>query len=75
MSQPQTISVADLDISQLAEVRKQLEEVRRKRYQIEESLTNYRLGIKSPHQLFCSAQASAGQVQDLYTEHRRNKAR
>jgi hypothetical protein len=55
MSQPQTISVADLDISQLADVRKQLEEVGPATLSRRTNLIGSRQGIKSPHKLFCSA--------------------
>jgi hypothetical protein len=63
MSQPQTtINISDLDIAQLSEVRKQLEEV--SCLGDVSMLTPFHLfsGTQSPHKLLRPAEASPGKV-------------
>lgn len=66
MSQGQPVNVSDLDVAQLSDVRKQLEEVSEEmlqpRHLLKRSKLEPYLGIKSPHELIRPAQASTGKV-------------
>lgn len=65
MSQGQPVNVSDLDVAQLSDVRKQLEEVSEElqpQHVLKRSKLESYLGIKSPHELVRPAQASTGEV-------------
>lgn len=71
--QPQQINVTDLDLPQLAEVKKQLEEVRGTRTSqriatnlLDLALLIPRTGTQPPYELVHTAQASSGQVQSVH---------
>ena len=63
MSQQQTVNVADLDIAQLSEVRKQLEDVI-VHQPTSPTATNrdrhWKTGIDAPHQLVRATEAGSG---------------
>lgn len=59
--QPQTISINDLDISQLADIKKQLEEVSFSFINLlRQPPTDLVAGTQSPHILIRATKASAG---------------
>ena len=67
-SQPQAINLADLDVAQLSDVKRQLEEVcicfiSAMLWDPDEYS---RPGIESPHKLICATQASSSKVQDVH---------
>lgn len=66
-SQAQQVNVTDLDLSQLSEVRKQLEDVRPHNDSLDGD-TDLTAGIDTSHQLLRAAEASAGQVQGVHRE-------
>ena len=64
--QPQQINVTDLDLTQLADVRRQLEEVRRTRM-CPFGLPHPSIsGTVSPHEFICATEAGAGEVQGMH---------
>lgn len=71
-SQPQQINVSDLDIQQLADVRKQLEEVYC-RLHLPTDLLNAFAGAKSPDQFLRPAQAGPVKIQVLSREYWRGQ--
>lgn len=67
-SQPQQINVADLDIQQLADVRRQLEEVNFPPFSLvhcadSDIYTFTYPGIESPDQFVCPTQAGSVEIQ------------
>ena len=72
---PQQISVTDLDVPQLAEVRRQLDEVRLCRPgRSSSSQLMETAGADAPHQLIHPTETGSGKVQVLYRQRGRNKA-
>ena len=71
-SQPQQINVSDLDIQQLADVRRQLEEVT-SFLSGAAPILNVTSGTKSLDQFLCSTQAGSVKIQVLPRERRRNQ--
>jgi prefoldin alpha subunit len=55
-SSPQQVNVSDLDVAQLSDVRRQLEEVRPEF--INAYVAHFRAGAKSPHELVRPIKAS-----------------
>lgn len=74
MSQPQTVNIADLDISQLSELRKQLEDVCKSLQSSQNCLILRHSGTYPSDQLFRATEASTGQVQGLSRECQRDQA-
>jgi hypothetical protein len=72
---PQQINVADLELPQLAEVKRQLEEVSSLLDLFSISPLTPPLGALTPHQLFCPTQAGPGQVPIVHRERKRSKTR
>lgn len=76
-SQPQQIAVTDLDLPQLSDVKRQLEEVGE---QLDAAIfcvdhsTIFITGIDAPHKFVHSTEAGPSKVQVLYRECARNKA-
>ncbi len=66
MSEAQQVNVADLDLSQLGDVRKQLEEVRKAIPKVQGCSNIELVGARPPYQLICPAEASASEIQDLH---------
>jgi len=72
-SQPQQINVADLNLQQLSDVRRQLEEVAcTVRYIL--CISDCLAGAEPPHQLVRSAEASTSKVQVMHRERWRDQA-
>lgn len=68
---PQQINVADLELPQLAEVKRQLEEVcslRSPRSGLHTDPNFDSLGAFTPDQLFCPTQAGTGKIQIMHRE-------
>lgn len=74
---PQQIAIQDLDVAQLSEVRKQLEDVRI--YHLETYTIDLTLkttsGAETSYQLFHSAKSSSRKVQSLRGERERSRER
>ena len=68
-SQSQQIAVTDLDLPQLSDVKRQLEEVNGNLFYLRiHSADHSMIGIDPPHKLIYSAQAGAGKVQVMHWE-------
>ena len=69
-TQSQQIAVTDLDLPQLSDVRRQLEEVRVLPASCLNCAHHHRVlvGTKPPHKLVYTAEAGAGEVQGLRRE-------
>jgi hypothetical protein len=67
--QPQTINISDLDVAQLADIKKQLEDVSYVSLVTinpADCLILLCVGAQPSHFLLCATQASTGQVQGLH---------
>ena len=66
---PQTINVSDLDLPQLADVRRQLEEVRKCQIpDLNKMFTPKRTGTQPPNQLFHPIKGCSGKVHGMFGE-------
>lgn len=68
MAQSQQISLSDLDLTQLGEIKKQFEEVSIGFVAPDNHKTHRSSGIESPYEFFCAVKAGPGEVQGLYRE-------
>ena len=77
-SQPQQINITDLELPQLAEVKKQLEEVRSLFLGPVTLLTANDCigeGTEPPHQLLHTVETSSGEIQLVYRKCERSQSR